>query len=316
MERTALSRAPLFAITVTVPSSAEEPVAALMERLWGEAPVLTTDLRRHRTEVAVFCQRRGAWSKTHQSELRAGLRRLREAGLLGGRAPVCWRRVARENWAASWKHHFPPLEIGRALLIRPSWSAQRARPGQRVVVLDPGLSFGTGHHPTTEFCLRQLVACRVPGRRQSFLDVGTGTGILAISAAKLGYAPVEGFDNYPEAVRIAQRNARRNGVGDRVRLRGLDLARLPLAGRRYDVIGANLAADVLLAHADRLVRRLKPAGRLIVAGVLRAEFRAVQGRLERAGLRRIAWQEQAGWKSGTFARPDGERSGRRVAGGS
>lgn len=313
MERPSLSRAPLFAITVTVPPPAEEPVAALLERLWGKPPVLTTDLRRHCTEVAVFCERREEWSKARQAGLRAGLRRLREAGLLRGQAPVRLRRVARENWAESWKRHFPPLEIGRALLIKPSWSRRRAQPGQRVVVLDPGLSFGTGHHPTTEFCLRQLVACRTPGRRQAFLDVGTGSGILAISAAKLGYTPAEGFDNYPEAVRIARRNAGRNRVRDRVRLRALDLARLPASGRRYDVIAANLAADVLLAHADRLVRRLQPRGCLIVAGVLRTEFRAVQACLERAGLRRIAWAQQAGWKSGTFTKPDRDRPRRRGA---
>lgn len=304
MERASLSRTPLLAISVTVPLLAEEPVAALMERVCGKPPVLTTDLGRHRTEVAVFCERRGEWSRARQIELRAGLQRLRAAGLCRGPVPIRVRRVARENWAESWKRHFPALEIGRALLIKPGWSRRRPRPGQRVVVLDPGLTFGTGHHPTTQFCLRQLVACRRPDRPQAFLDVGTGSGILAISAAKLGYAPVVGFDNYPEAVRIARRNVRRNRVQDRVRLRSLDLARLPASGPRYDVIGANLAADVLLAHAERLVGRLKPEGCLIVAGLLRAEFRAVQERLARVGFRRIASAEQAGWKSGAFARSE------------
>src|SRR5439155_23112501 len=116
---------------------------------------------------------------------------------------------------------------GLALLLKPSWSRCRARRGQAVVVLDPGLSFGTGQHPTTRFCLEQIVARRTQDRGQSFLDMGTGSGILAIAAAKLGYHPVAAFDVDAHAVRIARANARKNGVADTLHPRRQDLRQLP-----------------------------------------------------------------------------------------
>ena len=140
---------------------------------------------------------------------------------------VVIKKLRRENWAESWKRHFKPMEIGGALLIKPGWSRRRARPGQRVVVLDPGLSFGTGHHATTAFAWNNWPPAAAPAR-QSFLDMGTGSGILAIAAAKLGYSPVQAFDFDPEAIRVSRANARREtACKNRVRPRRQDLTRLP-----------------------------------------------------------------------------------------
>ena len=112
------------------------------------------------------------------------------------------------DWKESWKRHFKPMEIGDALLIKPSWSKKRARKSQKVIVLDPGLSFGTGQHATTSFCLDEIVRLKrsasSPRRLQSFLDIGTGSGILAIAAAKMGYAPIYAIDYDSDAVRIAR----------------------------------------------------------------------------------------------------------------
>ncbi len=152
--------------------------------------------------------------------------------------------MKREDWAESWKRHFKPIEIRvkarpsaarqsasqpPSLLVKPSWSRRRAAKNQAVVILDPGLSFGTGQHPTTAFCLHEIARCRQPGTAQSFLDIGTGSGILAIAAAKLGYAPVQAFDFDPESVRVAGDNARKNRVTGRLKLTRGDLAKLPLA---------------------------------------------------------------------------------------
>ena len=173
------------------------------------------------------------------------------------------RKLRRENWAESWKRHFKPMEIGGALLIKPGWSRRRARPGQRVVRLDPGLSFGTGHHATTSFCLEQLAACRRPGAGQSFLDIGTGSGILAIAAAKLGYFPVQAFDSDPAVHPGQPRQRPKKPRQDRVRPRRQDLARLPVRSRRrWDVICANLTADLLAGQAGKIRARLKPGGQL------------------------------------------------------
>ena len=210
-------------------------------------------------------------------------------------------KVRHQDWAESWKRHFKPIEVGSALLIKPTWSKRSPRREQAVVVLDPGLSFGTGQHPTTAFCLEQLVAQRRPGEPQSFLDVGTGSGILAIAAAKLGYAPVHALDSDPEAVRTAWSNARQNRVDKLIQFVEQDVARLPRRPARKDsLVCANLVSSLLVAQRDRLVAHLQAKGVLVVAGILRSEFSLAQRAYETAGLRLIASRTGKDWRSGSF----------------
>ena len=186
-------------------------------------------------------------------------------------------------------------------MVKPSWSGLKPRKGQAVVVLDPGLSFGTGQHPTTAFCLEQLVSHRRRAEPQSLLDIGTGSGILAIAAAKLGYAPVHAFDYDPEAIRVAAANARRNRVADRIRFSRQDLARFPVhRARRYSVVCANLISSLLLAEGRRIVGVLAQDGVLLLAGILKGEFPAVQAAYEGLGLRLVASRAQREWRSGAF----------------
>jgi molybdopterin-guanine dinucleotide biosynthesis protein A/precorrin-6B methylase 2 len=177
-----------------------------------------------------------------------------------------------------------------------------------VIVINPGLGFGTGQHPTTDFCLRQLVAHRKSAGRQSFLDIGTGSGILALAAAKLGYAPIEAFDCDPEAVRIARVNARRNRVFDRIRLRRADLTKLPeRSAEQFDLICANLESTLLVSQRQRILARLKPNGVLVIAGILRTEFEAVRKGLVDAGLEPLARCAEREWCSGAFSAAPGQR---------
>ena len=170
-------------------------------------------------------------------------------------------------------------------------------------MLDPGLSFGTGQHPTTRFCLEQLVAARRNEQEQCFLDMGTGSGILAISATKMGYRPVEAFDFDPDAIRIARGNASKNQVSRRVRFTTQDLSRLPLKpARRSDVICANLITDLLLAERPRVLTRLAPGGTLVLAGILRSQFAAVRRAYESAGLKLKERRTENEWESGAFVR--------------
>jgi len=211
------------------------------------------------------------------------------------------RRMAGEDWAESWKKHFRPLEVGAVLLIKPSWSRCRARLNQATVILDPGLSFGTGQHATTEFCLRQLVARRPLKQPQSFLDMGTGSGILAIAAAKLGYHPVHAFDFDPDAVRIAQDNARRNGVRARLTIRRQDLRDLGCRhAPRYHLICANLEVGLLLSEHRRILSRLHENGALVLSGILDHQFPRVQNRYLEAGLTLAAEELRQEWRSGVF----------------
>jgi ribosomal protein L11 methyltransferase len=133
--------------------------------------------------------------------------------------------------------------------------------------------------------------------------MGTGSGILAISAAKLGYAPVQAFDFDPQCVRVAKANAATNRVGKKIRITRADLTKLPLrSAQQYDIVCANLLADLLIAKRDRILARVKPDGVLVVAGILKREFQEVQTAYETVGWRLVASKTQNEWRSGTFAR--------------
>ena len=290
----------LWKISVEVLPEAEEAVAELLENLSSHQAVAYTDAETAITLVSVYLAHKPDAQKLRRA-LRRGLEQLQSCGIRIGAGKISLQRLRPENWAESWKRHFKPLEIGSALLIKPSWSRRQARKGQAVITLDPGLSFGTGHHATTSFCLEQLAANRSREQAQSFLDVGTGSGILAIAAAKLGYAPVEALDFDPDAVRVARANARRNRVLKRMRIWQADISKRPATGpKTYQCICANLTSDLLIKERDRLVSRLRTDGRLILAGILKTEFRNVQKAYEDAGLRSRDSKAEGEWRSGAF----------------
>jgi ribosomal protein L11 methyltransferase len=297
-----MNRSVLWKISVTTVPEAEDAVTHLLESAFGQPVSSYTDAETGIVVVSVYVPTRPDWSRARQKELALGLRRIASNGLKLGPGQITLKRIRNEDWAESWKLHFRPVVFGSALLLKPSWSRRRPRKGQVEVVLDPGLSFGTGRHPTTAFCLRQLVARHRPGESHSCLDIGTGSGILAIAAAKLGYAPVDAFDYDPESIRVARANARRNGVSARIRLWRQDVTRLPSrATKRYSLVCANLVASLLLAERARILARLRPDGVLVVAGVLEREFAQVQRAFTAAGLRLLAARSENEWRSGAFA---------------
>ncbi|HWX19603.1 MAG TPA: 50S ribosomal protein L11 methyltransferase [Candidatus Binatia bacterium] len=294
-------RQSLWRVCVLTTVEAEEAVAELLEGAYGQAACSYTDSESGATIVSVYLADRPGWSRRRRAILRAGLERMSRCGLRIGPGKLSLERVPRENWAESWKRHFRPLEIGSRLLLKPSWSRRRPRPGQAVVVLDPGLSFGTGQHPTTAFCLQQMVGWRRAGESQGCLDIGTGSGILAIAATKLGYGPVEGLDVDAEAIRVARANAGRNRVLDRIRFVKQDLRGLVGRARgKYLLVCANLVADLLLSERERVIGRVETGGLLVLAGILEGEFPGVQRAYEAAGLRLRAVRTQGEWRSGSF----------------
>jgi ribosomal protein L11 methyltransferase len=289
----------LWKICVTTNPDAEDAVAELLQAVLKQPASSYTDIETRITTVTSYLTRKPDWPPTRASLL-DGLALIRSCGLKTGTGKVSLQPVRREDWAESWKRHFKPIEIGPALLIKPSWSRRRAKKGQAVVVLDPGLSFGTGQHPTTSFCLEQLTERRGPS--QSFLDIGTGSGILAIAAAKLGHAPIDAFDCDPEAVRTARENARQNDVLCKISVVQRDLSKLPKhSAKRYDLVCANLISTLLLSERSRILGRLSADGILIVAGILKSEFAEVQRAYQDAGLKLIASRSENEWQSGGFA---------------
>lgn len=291
----------MWKLSIPTTLEAEDAVAELVGNVFAQTATAHTDFATSRTTVAIYCDARPAELSAKVAKLRDGLARIKRCGLNVGSGRIRAAHFRREDWAESWKRHFKPIEVGDALLIKPSWSNRRPRKCQAVVVLDPGLSFGTGHHPTTAFCLRELARCRMSGQPQTFLDLGTGSGILGIAAAKLGYSPVEAIDCDPESVRVARVNARVNRVPHKLRITRQDLTKLPLhPARHYDLICANLLSTLLVAERKRIVRRLKPGGRLVVAGILKSEFGSVARAFKAATLRLVASKVEKEWWSGAF----------------
>jgi ribosomal protein L11 methyltransferase len=191
--------------------------------------------------------------------------------------------VHESDWATAWKSHFPVLRVGRRLVIRPTWRRHRRRPDDVVLALDPGMAFGTGLHPTTRLCLAALERLADDGRLRGarVLDVGCGSGILAIAALRLGAGSALGVDTDPIAVEASEANVRRNRLVRRFRARA---GSVPSGEPRFDVVLANLIASVLVGLADELAAELRPGGTLLASGIFRDREADVGLALEAAGL--------------------------------
>jgi ribosomal protein L11 methyltransferase len=299
----------LWQVSIHTTVQGEEAAVDLLEQTFRQSPASYCNEKTGEVVVSVYPETWPAPQRAVRAVLEDGLRYIPRLRPDSGQARLVIKPLRRENWAESWKRHFHPIEIGKRLLIKPGWSRRFARPGQRVVILDPGLSFGTGHHPTTLFCLQELAHFRQRGADQAFLDIGSGSGILAIAAAKLGYSPVVAFDNEPEAVRACRHNIKRNKV--HVILRQADLTKLPHVPRqRYDLICANLICDLLASQAEKIRNLLKPGGKLVAAGILHREFPYVARILHEYHLTLEKTWTNEEWKSGRFALLQSMQSGR------
>jgi ribosomal protein L11 methyltransferase len=291
----------IWKTSVTTTTEAEDAVSELLATHVAPSPSAYTDAETGVTTVSAYSTKPPKNLAATKTALRSRLNALKQFGINAGPARISFIKLPRENWADSWKRHFPALEIGDALLVKPSWIKRKLRPGQKLVVLDPGLSFGTGQHPTTGFCLQELA--KPCAKKRSFLDMGTGSGILAIAAAKIGYAPVHAFDFDPQCVKVSRANARTNRVENKIRITQADLTKLPKrSAKRYDFVCANLLANLLIAERNRILARVKPDGTLVVAGILSREFHEVQDAYEAAGWRLVASKIENEWRSGAFVR--------------
>jgi len=210
------------------------------------------------------------------NDVRDALGHLQAFGL-GPIGELAAREITEEDWLEAWKAQFTPLRVGR-FLVRPTWSEATPADGAIELVLDPGMAFGTGLHPTTQQCLEALSTIRLEAK--GVLDVGTGSGILAIAAAKRGASPVVGVDTDPLAVDAARENATRNGVA--IPVGAGSAADVP---GRFDVVVANLVSPVLQQIVADLVARMAPKGLLITAGISAPAEPQTRDAFLRAGLK-------------------------------
>jgi len=205
-----------------------------------------------------------------------------------------YRVVDDEDWAEAWKANYHPVRLGRRILIRPLWVEVAADPQDIVISLDPGMAFGTGTHPTTQLCLEALEDHVRPG--QQVLDLGCGSGILAIAAAKLGAAHVLGVDIDDMARRVADENAAVNGVAAQITARTGTLEDVLATGQTFDLIVVNILARVIIPMCQQgLGQTVRPGGQAIFSGLILEQVEEVEAALRQSGLQPTARRLQGDW---------------------
>ena len=214
--------------------------------------------------------------------------------------PMEVKTLLDTDWEEGWKDNYPPVEVGRSLIVLPCWLADSDTSGRIPVILDPGLTFGTGAHPSTQMVMEAMEALAKPGFR--CLDLGSGSGILSITALRLGAGEAIGVDIDPKAEDIARENALYNGfsapaflalTGDVTSDRGL-MGRL--AGEKYDLVLVNIVADVIIRLAPVLPGFLTENSVLICSGILNTRLEDVRKALSGAGLRVTGVREKEDWR--------------------
>ena len=207
--------------------------------------------------------------------------------------------IPDEDWKLSYRKHFKVEVISPRLVVRPPWEAVTPAPDQKVLTLDPGIAFGTGQHPTTRACLDAIDALAAEDAGRTFLDVGCGSGILAIAAALEGFRDVRGFDNDPDAVRNANENAAANGLGEFFFDGDLSA---PGVAAPADVVAANVLAPVLVRFAREVSALVNLGGRLILSGILDEQYAEVRAAYTALGFAEISSRLIGEWRTGLFAR--------------
>ncbi len=248
-----------------------EPVSELLRR-YGERDVIVqeegdwdpdnTEMDPPTSVVVMTCLPMDSTASLKREMIDAGVRLI---SILQPGASLEDKIVDEGEWETAWKSRFTVKHIGKRLVLKPTWQTYRPAAGEVVIELDPGMAFGTGHHPTTRVCLEQLERLLVPG--MSVLDMGTGSGILAIAAAKLGAGCVVGLDTDEAAVQAARANVEQNRVLG-VRLVHGTLPHSEVRDGEYDLALANVTARVVASSAGSLARALRGNGLLIASGIL------------------------------------------------
>lgn len=233
----------------------------------------------------------GAATAVTLQHIRDRIRALPSFGLDAGPARIDVREIEDEDWAAAWKSGYTAFAVGR-IWITPTWEYTPPPPGTITVMLDPGMAFGSGLHPSTQLCLTAL-ADRLRGGERVF-DVGTGSGILAIAAAKLGASSVVAIDNDAVAVETARANIQGNAVSDRVEVREGSL--LTGVDGRAAVMVANLTADLHVEFLPAAAEHLVPGGTLLLSGIVRDRVAEVEATARAAGLQIVDRVRSGEWE--------------------
>jgi ribosomal protein L11 methyltransferase len=288
------------------PSLAEAVSSFLIEQ--GSPGVIQEELpgpahRKKERIIAYFPNDRGFRAKG--GKIRSFLRSVSQ--LHPGSFSFHHRVIKEEKWAENWKSNFKPLRITPRLVVKPPWEEYAQQKGELVIEIDPGMAFGTGTHPSTQMCLRALEEImRYSLHSPSMLDVGTGSGILAIAARKLGVRQVLAIDIDPVAIDCARKNAALNNTN-----RGIDFRVGSPDGlrRNFDIIVANLLPQELLQVAPFLPKRMSSGGTLIVSGLLRGQRKEIISAFAGQNLEILRSQDSKGWACLVLRQRMGKKNG-------
>ncbi|MGD2272490.1 MAG: 50S ribosomal protein L11 methyltransferase [Desulfobacterales bacterium] len=233
---------------------------------------------------------RSRLSQLQWQKLESGLAHLMERSHINSRIVVS--QLDEADWAESWKAYFRPEKVAERLVVKPSWHAYEAQPGEIILEIDPGMAFGTGTHPSTRLCLNIIESYLKPN--DSVLDVGTGSGILMIAAAKLGAEKVCGIDKDKFAVEIAQKNLMRNIIHPARFMLICGNLTEPI-GERFDMVAANLLADAVIKLLHDVKRVLKRKGYFLCSGVIKQNQNPVIDKLKALDFEIINIYSMEGW---------------------
>ena len=213
--------------------------------------------------------------------------------------------IKREDWTEVWKKYFKIIEVTDRLIVKPEWLEFEANQNQVIVEIDPGMSFGTGQHATTNFCLKMLDKLADDNSVKTFLDAGSGSGILSIAAEKLKYEDIHAFDIEEDSVRIAKENIEKNGLDNKnINMICSDLANYSLDNTNqengFDLVAANILGHILVTNREKIMSFVKPNGYLILAGILSTQFEDYTSKFVELGLEKVCEFTEKEWTSGLF----------------
>jgi ribosomal protein L11 methyltransferase len=236
--------------------------------------------------------------------IQAGLKELIASlpgfGLNPGKGDITLASIQEEEWADAWKQYFKPTHISERLVIKPTWETYEAKPHETIIEIDPGMAFGTGTHATTALCMRTLEGVVKPG--DHVIDVGTGSGILSITAIRLGAQHVLALDLDPVAVSSAKENAKLNNLSDQITVQRSDLLGALKTGANdtgvqlpVQMVVANILAEIIITFVDDVFQALQPGGTYVASGIITRKEQDVTEALTAAGFLMEDRLEENGW---------------------
>lgn len=284
----------LFTTTIQIPREERSKIDVLIENI-EPSPILWEPANRKKLSITQYFT-----TKTLVKKYNTALSKLlRNANVVHSTPLVS--TIKNEDWALSWRRFFRVTRAGKKIVIVPSWETFSPKKADVPIYLDPGMSFGTGLHPTTKMCIRMIEELAESGAKGSFLDIGCGSGILSIAAAKLGFSPVHGIDNDPLAVSASCSNTKHNHV--RCRFSRTDVLKLSRKNR-FNIVTANMLAQELERNAPAIVSAVHRSknSKLILAGMLSSQFDETMALFQKLGFGPTSTLTLKGWKSAFLVR--------------